>query len=397
MNLRSGLPFWIVRNGLTNVLPALEENITCDALVVGAGISAALLADELVRRSIDTVVVDRRHVAFGSTGASTGLLQYEIDVPLCELKKKVGVEHAERAYWLGVEAVQRLKRLAGKDSGFAQHPSVMVAKNAAHVPALRREYEARVTAGLDVRWLDKSKLLERHGIARPAAIRSAVGAAVDPYRLTNRLLERARSRGARIFDRTNVIRFVHRKRTVLARTERGTTISARRVFFATGYESREVLREKIMKISSTYALVSEPMNLDWWRDRALLWESGDAYLYARTTGDRRIILGGADDEVQNGERRDARVRAKCRAILKQFKRLIPESPEVDVAFAWAGAFGHTADGLAYIGESPEFEKGYFALGFGGNGITFSLMAARILADLFEGKVNSDAAIFRFGR
>jgi len=37
------------------------------------------------------------------------------------------------------------------------------------------------------------------------------------------------------------------------------------------------------------------------------------------------------------------------------------------------------------------------LGFGGNGITFSAIAAGILRDLFLGKVNRDAAIFSFER
>jgi len=38
-----------------------------------------------------------------------------------------------------------------------------------------------------------------------------------------------------------------------------------------------------------------------------------------------------------------------------------------------------------------------ALGFGGNGITFSAIAADLLADMLTGKPNDDAALFRFGR
>jgi len=155
-----------------------------------------------------------------------------------------------------------------------------------------------------------------------------------------------------------------------------------------------------MEISSTYAYVTEPMDakLDWWPARkALLWESGDAYLYARTTDDNRILVGGADDEVQNGDRRDARVEAKVRLLHRKFHTLLPSAPPTEIAFAWAGAFGHTKDGLPYIGEHPGFPNGYFALGFGGNGITFSMMASKILADLFEGKTNEDAILFRFDR
>ena len=65
--------------------------------------------------------------------------------------------------------------------------------------------------------------------------------------------------------------------------------------------------------------------------------------------------------------------------------------------SWAGTFAQTRDGLPYIGSTPQFPRGYFALGYGGNGITFSLVAARMMRDLFLGKENRDAEVFRFGR
>ena len=60
-------------------------------------------------------------------------------------------------------------------------------------------------------------------------------------------------------------------------------------------------------------------------------------------------------------------------------------------------FGQTKDGLPYIGPTRQFPNGYFALGYGGNGITFSWIAAGILLDLFLGRTNPDAEIVRLGR
>jgi hypothetical protein len=40
MNLNSSSPFWRVKNGFMNVFPRLLENVQCDVLVVGAGITA---------------------------------------------------------------------------------------------------------------------------------------------------------------------------------------------------------------------------------------------------------------------------------------------------------------------------------------------------------------------
>lgn len=46
---------------------------------------------------------------------------------------------------------------------------------------------------------------------------------------------------------------------------------------------------------------------------------------------------------------------------------------------------------------PQFPPGYFALGYGGNGITSSYIAAGLLVDLFLQRRNPDLEIFRFDR
>ena len=64
----------------------------------------------------------------------------------------------------------------------------------------------------------------------------------------------------------------------------------------------------------------------------------------------------------------------------------------DSTGAWAG-YGYQW----WITATETGFPAYFALGYGGNGITFSVVAAQIIRDLFLGKGNSDAEIFRFGR
>jgi glycine/D-amino acid oxidase-like deaminating enzyme len=180
-------------------------------------------------------------------------------------------------------------------------------------------------------------------------------------------------------------------------TDRGPKIACRAVFFATGYETKDILPKKIVKLRSTYALVSEPKaHLDWWKDRSLIWGTGDPYIYMRTTSDNRIMVGGEDDGVLNPTRRDNQIARKTVRLVRSFHALFPDT-RIETAFAWAGVFGSTKDGLAFIGRHPSFPRAYFALGFGGNGITFSEIAARILTDLFLGRENRDEKIFRFDR
>jgi glycine/D-amino acid oxidase-like deaminating enzyme len=53
--------------------------------------------------------------------------------------------------------------------------------------------------------------------------------------------------------------------------------------------------------------------------------------------------------------------------------------------------------LAYIGQPPGRPRAYFALGYGGNGITFSVIAGKLISDLFLGRPNPDADVFKFDR
>lgn len=395
MDLTSDFPFWTVQDGLIAAYPPLDSDARCEALVIGGGISGALLAHRLVSKNVDTILVDRRDIGHGSTSASTALLQYEIDTPLHRLRRLVGEKAADRAYWLGIESISRLRILAKGDCGFAFRPSLQIANNSGEWEQLKVESKLRRTLGFPVQLLGKEQLKE-YGFHAQGAIRSEVAAEVNPYCLTHRLLRLSVARGLRVFDRTKITHYSHKPRSVIAHSDRKAVIRCKSLFFATGYETNDILPAGLVKLRSTYAIVTEPAPVNWWRERAVIWGAADPYIYARTTSDNRIIFGGADDYVLNAERRDRQLPQKTLHLVRKLRHLCPQS-KPEPAFSWAGTFASTPDGLAYIGAHPSFPRAYFALGFGGNGITFGEAASRILTDLFLGRRNPDAQLFRFDR
>ena len=48
----------------------MSENLKCDALIVGAGITGSLVAERLTRQGLDVVIIDRELPGRGSTAAS---------------------------------------------------------------------------------------------------------------------------------------------------------------------------------------------------------------------------------------------------------------------------------------------------------------------------------------
>lgn len=400
MDLRSGHPYWLLKSGLMESYPSLDNNLDAEVVVLGAGITGALVTYLLAKQGVNVVTLDKREAGWGSTSASTGLLQYEIDTNLYELKELVGEANAIRAYKLGVEAINAIEALVeevGAKDDFKRQPSLYSARRRQDEPGLEKEFAARKACGLRVRYLEERQLVEEFGVRARAAIVSADAAQIDPYLMAHQLLVKSVKLGAQIYDRTEVTKISSKARGVQLTTDGGVKIAAKKLVFASGYETQNYLKQQVADLHSTYALVSEPIEEAKSWVNHLLWEAARPYFYLRTTDDGRLIMGGEDEPFRDPDKRDRLIGRKTAKLLKSYARFYPGRPVPKVAFAWAGTFGETKDGLAYIGVSPEAPYAYFALGYGGNGITFSMMAARIISDLYLGKANADAHLFRFDR
>lgn len=400
MDLISPNPFWPLKNGLLGVYPSLKEDLDCEVIVMGAGITGALVADQLTKAGLDVAVVDKREVASGSTSASTALLQYEIDTPLTDLIECMGQRDAEQAYRVCLESIGKVGQLCaelGDDCGFAWKKSAYFATRRREIENLKAECAARQTAGIEVDFMSEEDIAARFSFRRPAGLLSHTAAEVDAFRLAHRLLARAQQRDARIYDRTTVEKYEPREDGIKLTTARGQHIRARWAVFATGYEAVQILDRDVVNLKSSFALVSEPLDsFEGWWERCLIWETSRPYLYLRTTDDGRAIIGGEDDPFRNPLRRDAMVGRKADRLAKRFRELFPKI-ELEVAYAWGGTFGETKDGLAYIGTVPELPSCYFTLGFGGNGVTYSMVAAEIIRDAILRRPNTEAHLFRFDR
>jgi glycine/D-amino acid oxidase-like deaminating enzyme len=401
MDLLSPRPFWPIRDGLPAVFPPLQNDVRCDVVIVGAGVSGALAAQALAKAGLDTVVLDRREVAHGSTSGSTSLLQYELDEPLHRLAKRWGREKAERCYRRCREAIEDVAaaaRAARVECGFSRRASLLLASHESHVVRLQREFAARREAGIEVEWWTRRHLAKESSLPHPAAILSRDGAQVDAYRLTYGLLADAVRKGARVHERTAVAHTRLTARGVEMRTRQGARVRARHLVVATGFEAQQFLKRKIVALHSTYAMVTEPLDdfPGWPAAGCLIWETARPYLYLRITEDSRVMMGGYDEPFRDPLSRDRLLTAKTRALARRFKQFFPRNP-IDVHTSWAGTFAATPDGLPYIGQHPERNQMWFALGYGGNGITFSAIAAELIRDGILGRKNADHELFALAR
>ena len=398
-DLRGGCSPWFDASR-RHLFSSVPENTKCDALIVGGGITGSLVAERLTRQGLDVIIIDRELPGRGSTAASTSMLLWEIDRSLTELTRAYGFERASRAYRASLEAVRGLMSLT-QQLGVAcemRARDLLYLATGDTAKELLEEHQLRARAGLPGTFLDHRKLLEAFGITRAGAIVSPGAADADPVQLSRGLLSIALARGARIFE-DEVLEFDVASRAIEVQLNSGRQIEARSVVLATGYALPSIVPSTIHAISSSWAIATRPQLQNVWKDGALIWENSSKYLYARTTAAGRIIIGGEDSEgsIEPGAR-DRLIQEKASVLVRKLTALWPAAND-EIEFRWAGTFDTTSDGLPLIGPVPGMNGVYAAYGYGGNGITFSFLAAQLIGNLIAGsssRLLTDFALDRDG-
>lgn len=398
-DLRTGTSIWQARRAPSLRASALERSRRADVLVIGGGISGSLVAESLSEAGLGVVVVDRRGPALGSTLASTALLQYELDVPLAELSRRLGRPRAERIWRrsrLAVEALRDRAAILGLDADLEVRETLHLEGDKLDARGLRREAEARRRAGFEVEFLSRSEVEVRYGIARRAAIRSLGNLTADPRRLAVGMLASALGRGAELLVPVAVVALEPTRGGVIARTADGPSIRARRVVLATGYELFDGVPARGHDMIATWAISTRPQPGRIWPTGCLIWGASDPYLYVRVGPRGEVICGGEDETFDDEARRDALLPAKTLALERKLGRLLP-GIDARAKHAWTGTFGSSVAGTPTIGPVPRMPGCFALLGYGGNGITFSMMGAQMLRAMITGTGDCDEALFAFGR
>jgi glycine/D-amino acid oxidase-like deaminating enzyme len=149
-------------------------------------------------------------------------------------------------------------------------------------------------------------------------------------------------------------------------------------------------------LHNTFALVTEPLERPV-RAQPLIWETARPYLYLRGTPDGRLLVGGADVPFKSAVARDVLLPRQVRKIAASYADLFgADLPPI--AYAWAGSFAETHDGLPLIGTVPGLSPHLrFALCYGGNGITYAVHAGEMIRAGIEGREHALDPVFGFER
>jgi glycine/D-amino acid oxidase-like deaminating enzyme/nitrite reductase/ring-hydroxylating ferredoxin subunit len=378
----------------------LQQDITADVCVIGAGIAGVTTAYLAARENRSVVLVDDGPVGGGMTGRTTAHLVNALDDRYLDIEKFLGEECAclsAASHTAAIECAERIAREQNIDCDFERVNGYLFVPPGGSVKELMEELEAIHRAGLrDVARVDS---VPNTSIDSEAVLLFPGQAQFHPLKFLNGVATAIADSGGRIFTGTRVVSVEDGDRVTI-KTQNGHTIVAQAAVVATNcpINDRVVIHSKQAPYA-TYAIgmrVTQPI------PHALFWDTAETaeeekkeigpvpYHYVRFARDEQgdvLIIGGEDHKT--GQAEDC---AERFATLERWAR--ERFPFVaGITDRWSGQVMEPADGVAYIGRNPGDNNVYVVTGDSGNGITHGIIAGMLIGDLIAGRENPWAKLY----
>lgn len=402
MDLYHGSLYWPTTIEEIPEYPSLNEPKQCDVLIIGGGMSGALLSYKLSKESLNVILVEKGKIGKGSSSANTGLLQYSNDKMLHEFAESIGEEDAVRFYQLCLAGMKELEQVAAElpvDVQFQKRKSLYYASEKKDVEKLQKEYEMLKKYNFPVEYLTEEAIQNQFGFQKPAALLTDGDAEVNPQLFVLTLIKEATKKGhVMVYENTEVEEDTYEDGKWIFKSQQGS-IKAKHVIYATGYMSVEKFPlNALLNLNRTYAIVTNPQPevASNWKGNCLIWETKRPYFYMRTTQDGRIVAGGLDEEKMAAPTDKTILKHYGERLIKRIKTHFPtEALKAD--YIYGATFGETKDGMPFIGKHPKKTGIYYCLGFGGNGSVYSAFGAIILKALIVDGNHPEADLVRIDR
>jgi len=344
-----------------------------DVAVIGGGITGISAALHLQSAGKKCIVIEANNLCFGTTGGTTAHLNTLLDTPYTRIIRNFGKKDAQLVARAAAEAIDLIKTNMAHyeiDCEFEDACAYLFSQTNGQTEELNEIYEACEEVGLDISYnlslpinIDFEKTIEVRGQGKFHPVKYVYGLA--------RAFEKA---GGVILQQTRVTG-IEDTEGITIETDNGNFRTAN-LIYATHIPPGVNLLQMRCEPWRSYAMSFTVKEKNYPGD--LIYDMYDPYHYIRSqkiNGKEYMIVGGEDHKTGENENAEASFLRLESYIRKHFN--------VDeILFKWSSQYFEPADGLPYIGHLPGHPGNIFvATGYGGNGMTYSGVAAIVLTQL----------------
>ena len=386
-------------NKVTKQYDYLTEDIDTDVIIVGGGVTGAILGYYFTKNNINAVILEKARVGHGSTSITTSLLQYELDSNASELKQYTSTDNIVKAYKLGIKALDEIEEFVtenGNTCDFKRVDALLYTSKNIEKKVIEEEYKFRQKNGFPVEFIYENNNPFSFDI-KAGVLSKGGGAQFDPYKYTHELLNSAFKKGLRVYENSEVVDVKYYKDGVTAETVYGYKVRGKIIIVATGYNTSLFTKRAFGIKTTAFNVATKPIsNIEDIYKNLIVRDNEDPYNYLRTTSDSRLIIGGEDINFLPDIFNEELCNKSYDKLEQRLKNLFPNL-NIQIEFKYCGAFASTQDNLGFLGKDPTNSKLWYCLGYGANGILFAILGGMMLSKLYLGEVDENLKLFKVDR
>ncbi|CAN5130121.1 FAD-dependent oxidoreductase [soil metagenome] len=364
-----------------------------DIIIVGGGITGISLGLQSQKAGKRCIILEANTICFGTTSGTTAHLNTLFDTTYDIIIKKFGEESAALVATAAKEALALIKsniEMHHIDCGFEEATAYTFSQDEKQGKELNEILEGCGKAKVEAAYTDTIPV----DIAFNKAIRVPGQAKFSPVEYVNAIAAAFEKAGGVIAENMRVIKHTERKDQVQqisvvdVETDAGIIFTGNALVYATHIPPGiNILHFRCAPYRS-YAIAVKLADDNY--PEGLIYDMYDPYHYYRTqevNGQKYFIAGGEDHKTAHEENTE-----KCFQALESYVRA--HFNVASITHKWSSQYYEPVDGLAYIGNLPGAAENIFvATGFGGNGMTYSHIAAITLTELLTKKESGYEKLF----
>lgn len=338
----------------------------CDVVVVGAGLVGASVAARLTREGFDTAILEARRITGGATGRSAGMVLAGLPGHYSWAASVYGRQRAYQLWALTVGGRDRLVEGAGRlGIPIERTGSLALAVDEEEADMLWESVKLLREDGFDASF----SLTDPLDRGFRGALHRPEDAMVDAAALTRALLD---ADDVVVHEGTEVYALEPAGEDIRIWAHGRTVLCSAVVLAVNGYAAlvHPYLSERVAPVRcQVFAVEVADKAL---HDQPCTFAHGREFL--RPLPDGRVLMGGWRRE-QSSPGRDDPGNTPGGLVSRHF-------PEVDLGGVdrRTEVMGFTPDGLPLLGRVPGLPQVYFAVGFGGRGLSWAFVAGERLVD-----------------